>query len=73
MINNCLNLDRENFQVDNDMLDLENTRSVRVRRGFGCSGPWNRDEYECNRHCKSNRFRGGYCNAFTGWLRCDCY
>lgn len=38
-------------------------------RGFGCPG----NEYECNRHCRSNGFRGGYCNALTAYLRCDCY
>lgn len=37
--------------------------------GFGCPG----DEYECNRHCKSNGFTGGYCNILTAHLRCDCY
>lgn len=41
--------------------------------GFGCHGPTNRDEYECDRHCKDSGFTGGYCNALTGWLRCDCY
>jgi len=41
--------------------------------GFGCHGPFRSNEYECNRHCRRNRFRGGYCNAATGWLRCDCY
>lgn len=43
---------------------LENTSEP---MGFGCPG----DEYECNRHCKSNGFTGGYCDMFG--RRCKCY
>lgn len=42
-------------------------------QGFGCNGPFDHNPYECDRHCKDDGFRGGYCNALTGWLRCDCY
>jgi len=58
---------------NNEPLNLGETSNVRVRRGFGCNGPRRKNEYECNRHCKRNRYRGGYCNASKGWLRCDCY
>lgn len=57
---------------DQDSLAYETTPALENTiepLGFGCPG----DEYECNRHCRSNGFAGGYCNAWTGWLRCDCY
>ena len=51
---------------------VERSDSV-ASRGFGCGGPTNKNEYQCNRHCKSNGFKGGYCNAALLWFRCDCY
>ncbi|XP_054166611.1 defensin BmKDfsin3-like [Oppia nitens] len=44
---------------------------IRAKRGFGCRGPFGSNRYECNRHCKSNRFRGGYCDS--AGFRCKCY
>ncbi|KAL6502524.1 hypothetical protein OROHE_024529 [Orobanche hederae] len=38
-----------------------------VTAGFGCPG----NEYKCNAHCKSNKFRGGYCDTLG--FRCKCY
>lgn len=49
------------------------TAELELVVGFGCYGPRNHNEYECNRHCKSNGFTGGYCNLATLWFRCDCY
>jgi hypothetical protein len=41
--------------------------------GFGCNGPSDHNPYQCNAHCVSNGFTGGYCNGFLLWYRCDCY
>ena len=27
---------------------------IRKKRGFGCYGPFDKNEYKCNAHCKSN-------------------
>ncbi|CAG2168925.1 unnamed protein product [Oppiella nova] len=47
------------------------TGIARAKRGFGCKGPIGSDRYECDRHCKDNKFRGGYCDM--GGFRCNCY
>ncbi|UJR11054.1 hypothetical protein I4U23_015238 [Adineta vaga] len=64
-------------RVDDDSndadFDLRDVDQIATPRGFGCNGPLDKNEYQCNSHCKSNGFKGGYCNALTGWLRCDCY
>lgn len=47
--------------------------AVKSAQGFGCRGPWRSDEYECSNYCRSIGYRNGYCNAYTGWMRCDCH
>ncbi|CAM4740722.1 unnamed protein product [Rotaria magnacalcarata] len=67
---------RANFNDDqydeNGFAERSDLNSISPR-GFGCSGPTNKNEYKCNQHCKSNGFKGGYCNAALLWFRCDCY
>ncbi|KAL2202436.1 hypothetical protein CC79DRAFT_1372610 [Sarocladium strictum] len=40
------------------------------KRGFGCPG----DQQKCHDHCKSVEGQaGGYCDAWTAYIRCTCY
>lgn len=64
---------RGDDESDANNFDLRDIGENLTPRGFGCYGLFNKNEYQCNAHCKSNGFKGGYCNALTGWFRCDCY
>ena len=70
---NMPGMDFDDDESDDNEFVARSDSDVPSTRGFGCNGPTDHDPYECNRHCKSNGFKGGYCNAALLWFRCDCY
>jgi hypothetical protein len=40
--------------LDSNEIGQEKEVPVKSPRGFGCNGPADHNEYECNNHCKNN-------------------